>query len=240
MTIAGAGPLYVQVRNLMVERIRRGEYKPGEPIPSETRLARDLDVSQGTIRKAIGDLVTGRVLVRQQGKGTFVAAHDSRRALFHFFHVVPDQGTKSLPDSRTLSIRRREATRDEAAALALSAGGEVVRIERIRRLGGEEILAETISVPARMFPGLENTAAPDLPNAVYEMYERRFGVTIHRADERLKAVKAGQRIARQLGVDPGEALLRIERTARTLAGEPVELRVTHVYTLRHHYANTLT
>lgn len=237
MTIAGAGPLYAQVRNILVDRIHRGEWKPGEPIPSETRLARELVVSQGTVRKAISELVSENVLVRQQGKGTFVAIHDSRRALFQFFHIISDSGERALPESRTLFNRLRDASGDEATALDLDVGDPVVRIERLRSLGSCVVLAETISVPAQLFNGLEHLAPRDVPNTLYALYERKYGITVHRAEERLKAVKAGARIARLLELDAGDALLRIDRTAFTLAGRPVEFRTSLCNTRNHHYAS---
>lgn len=238
--MTGGGPLYAQVRDLMIERVRRGEWKPGQSIPSETQLASDLEVSQGTVRKAIGELVAGNVLVRRQGKGTFVASHDRRWALFHFFHVVADRGEESPPVSRTLANRRRRATRDEARTLGLSTGDPVVRIERVRLLGGAAVLSETVTVPASRFPGLERLPVADVPNTLYEMYEREHDITIHRADERVKAVNAGARVARQLGIEPGDALLRIERVAFTLSGTPVELRVSFCDTANHHYASSIT
>lgn len=240
MTIAGAGPLYAQVRSILIERIHRGDWKPGQPIPSETRLAQELVVSQGTVRKAIGDLVAGNVLIRQQGKGTFVAAHDTRRALFHFFHIVPDRGEKALPESTTMHNRLRDANREEAAALTLANGEQVIRIERLRRVGRSVVLAETVSVPARLFPGLEMLPVGDVPNTLYEMYEREYGITIHRAEENLKAMNAGARTARLLEVAPSEALLRIDRTAYTLAGMAVEFRTSFCNTRNHHYASVLT
>ncbi len=240
MTIAGGGPLYAQVRDLVIERIHRGEWKPGEPIPSEIRLARDLSVSQGTVRKAIGELVADNVLVRRQGKGTYVANHDSYRALFHFFHVVADRGERALPESRAHSKGQKRATREEAAALSLQSGETVIRVERVRSLGGSDIIAETISVPARLFPGLQRLPVAGVPNTLYELYEREHGITIHRAEERLKAVRPGSRIAQLLGVDRDEPLLRIERVAYTLDGKPVEWRVSYCNTARHHYANSIT
>jgi GntR family transcriptional regulator len=240
MTIAGAGPLYTQVRELMIEKIHTGQWKPGQLIPSETRLAVDLGVSQGTVRKAIGQMVTQNVLVRQQGKGTFVATHDSRRALFHFFHIVPDDGVKTLPQSLTLSNRRREASREEARALKIPPAEAVVRIERLRRMEGNTVIAENITVPAGLFSGLHELPARKVPNTLYELFERAHGITIHRAEEKIKAVTATARLARLLGVEQGEALLRIERIAYTLSGTPVEFRVTYCATANHHYANNLT
>lgn len=116
----------------------------------------------------------------------------------------------------------------------------MIRIERVRLLGGTAMLSETVSLPARRFPGLETLAVDSVPNTLYEMYEREHDITIHRADERLKAVSASARVARQLGIDAGDPLLRIERIAFTLAGTPVELRVSFCNSENHHYASSIT
>ncbi len=240
MTIEGGDPLYIQVRDRVIERIHSGEWRPGEAIASEMQLARELAVSQGTVRKAIGELVSANVLVRRQGKGTYVASHDRRRALFHFFHVVSDGGERVLPQSRTLSNRRRGASRDEARALALSPGDAVFRIERVRHLAEAAVLVETVSVPASMFAALDSLQAGAVPNTLYEWYQRVHRVSIHRADERLKAMAASVRVARLLGIEAGTPLLRIERVAYTLDDTPVELRVSFCDTRHHHYASSLT
>ncbi|GJL82125.1 MAG: GntR family transcriptional regulator [marine bacterium B5-7] len=238
--IAGNGPLYAQVRDILMQRVQKGAWKPGKPIPGESHLASELEVSQGTVRKAIGELVARNVLVRQQGKGTFVAAHDRRRELFHFFHIVADHSDRSHPRSHTLSCRRRVATRREKESLGLEDGGQVVRIERVRDLSHKNVFFETIAVSARKFPGLDKLTPNDLPNTLYEFYETQYGITIHRADEKIKAVLAGARIARTLDIDKGAALLSIERTAYDLNGLAVELRTSLVNTHSHHYSSQVT
>ena len=99
----GSIPLYMQIKGLLVARVTEGKWAPGDIIPSEMQLAQELKVSQGTVRKAITELVENNVLVRRQGKGTFVASHDYDRALFHFFHIVNDSGNKILPRTGVLN-----------------------------------------------------------------------------------------------------------------------------------------
>src|SRR5258707_13395026 len=80
-------PLYAQVRALMIRRMVRGEWRPGDILPSEGRLAVEFGVSQGTVRKALDEMAAQNLVVRQQGRGTFVAQHSEAHALFHFFHI---------------------------------------------------------------------------------------------------------------------------------------------------------
>src|SRR5947207_1993003 len=110
-------PLNEQVRQRLIEGISALEWRAGEAIPPEDALARSFGVAIGTVRKAVDSLVAERALVRRQGKGTFVTAHDGGRLLFHFFHIVERDGPKTYPEVRTLSFARARASAHEARAL---------------------------------------------------------------------------------------------------------------------------
>jgi GntR family transcriptional regulator len=235
----GSIPLYVQIKDLFVARVTTGEWAPGDIIPSEMQLARELNVSQGTVRKAVTELVENNVLLRRQGRGTFVATHDYNRALFHFFHIVSNNGVKVLPECRTLSCRRKRASRVEASRLSLSDRAQVVCIERVRNLENQPTILETIVLPAELFGDLGKSKAYSLPNALYQLYETQFGITIHRAEEQLRAVAATDHDAKLLDVEVGSPLLEIERIAVTLDGTSAELRVSRCDTSGHHYQNTV-
>lgn len=235
--IPKAQPLYAQVKALMMQRLIAGQWRPGELLPSEFRLAAEFGVSQGTVRKALDALAADNIVVRRQGRGTFVAEHDQERALFHFFHLVGPDGARRLPDSRLISIRKGLAGRIEAGRLGLGRGAPVIRIRRVRGLDGQPAIVETIAVPRELFPGLADMR--EVPNTLYDLYETRYGVTIARAVERLAAVAADKREAGLLEIDPGEPLLEIDRTAFALDGTPVEWRVSRCLTSHHHYLNEL-
>jgi len=233
-------PLYVEVRDEILARIGSGAWAPGEMLPSESAIGAEFDVSQGTVRKALDELVQRNLLVRRQGKGTFVAAHTPERALFHFFHIAADDGTRSLPTkSHVLSCRRRRADKAEADALALGRSARIIEIRRVREMGGTTALAETVCVPAPLFSDLDKRAVAEVPNELYQMYEERYGITVHRAVERLRAVGASKDDAALLGVKPGTPLLEIERIAETVDGRPVELRSSRCLTEGRHYLSTI-
>jgi len=234
--LPGFRPLYRQVRDVLVRRISDGIWQPGEALPSEMEIAADLGVSQGTARKALDEMELENLIVRHQGRGTFVARHDDARILFQFFKLIPDSGEKQFPDSRILDTNLRPATVEAARILKLRGGSRVVSIERIRSLAGKVCIVETITLPNALFPGAEKF---DLPNNLYELYRSRFGVTIGRAIERLKAVAATRREAKHLGVAIGAPLLAIDRTAFALDGRPVEWRVSLCRTDRLHYLSDL-
>lgn len=228
-----ARPLYAQVKALILQRLITGEWRPGEMLPSEFQLADSLGVSQGTVRKALDELAADNVVVRRQGRGTFVAAHDHHRELFHFFHLVGADGARRLPESHLVSVRKGLAVRREAGCLGIGHGAPVVRIRRVRSLDAMPAIAETIAVPQALFPDLAEIR--ELPNTLYDLYERRYGITIARAVERLTAVAADERDARLLDIAAGTPLLQIDRIALALDGKPVEWRVSRCLTATHHY-----
>jgi GntR family transcriptional regulator len=232
----GFRPLYRQVRELLVRRIAEGLWAPGQPIPSEPEIASELGVSQGTVRKALDEMAGENLVVRRQGRGTYVARHDDARILFQFFRIVPDSGAKEFPDSRLTEVAAEDADDEAAAALAVPPGAAVVRLERVRSLAGEVCIAERIVVPASLFPGL---AERELPNNLYELYAAQFGIVIGGASEKLRAVAAGPREAEFLGVASGAPLLRIDRTAFSIDGKLAEWRVSWCRTERVHYLSDL-
>ncbi|MCP4077682.1 MAG: GntR family transcriptional regulator [Gammaproteobacteria bacterium] len=235
----GSIPLYLQIIELLISKISKAEWLPGDIIPSEINLAKELDVSQGTVRKAITELVENNVLTRKQGLGTFVSNHNIDRALFHFFHITDNDGHKVLPDSQVLNCRRKKATKSEAHKLKLKPGDEVIKIDRVRNLSSKPTIVETIILPEVPFTRLGKEDGCDLPNMLYELYEKQFGITIHSAEEQIRAVRAQKQQAKILDIDEGSPLLMIERVALTLDRRPVELRTSYCSTTKHYYQNTL-
>lgn len=235
----GFRPLYAQVKDLLVQRLVAGAWRPGEALPSEFSLAAELKVSQGTVRKALDDLAAQNLVVRQQGRGTFVATHTPQRALFHFFHLVGDDGARALPSHRVLSLGSAKATKAEIASLGLRAGATVTRLKRLRMLGGRVAIVESITLPGALFPRFAERLADGLPNELYRFYEENYGVTVARAVERLKAVTASAEEAKWLGLRTGSPLLEIDRIAYSLDGRAVELRVSRCDTGHHHYLSEI-
>lgn len=233
----GFKPLYAQVRDQLVRRLIDGAWTPGALIPSEMELARQLNVSQGTVRKALDSMTADHMLVRRQGRGTYVAEPEESRILFQFFRLSPDNGVASFPDSRVLSTGRAKPTKTETASLGLVPDDQVFRIERIRSLSGQPILIETITLPENRFSRFDELA--EIPNNVYRLYSERWGITIGSAEERLKAIAASARDAAKLGCQRGEPLLLISRVARDLENAPVELRWSRCLSRDFHYAVNL-
>lgn len=232
-------PLYLQIRDQLVNRLATGEWKPGEALPSETALAAEYGVSQGTLRKAITALEERHLVFRRQGHGTFAARHTPDRSLFQFFHLFGDNGERQPPHSHVIHCRRGVATMKEQSVLQLKARASVTRIYRLRHLNHEAVIAEQIIVPSELFPNLDRTPIDRLPNTLYEFYETNYGITVATAIERIRAVKATPKEAEQMNVTRGEPVLEIDRVALNIARKPVEWRISRCSTRHHHYLNEL-
>jgi GntR family transcriptional regulator len=234
----GYRPLYRQVKELLMKRLGDGSWAPGQLLPSEPEIAAGLGVSPGTVRKALDEMSSESLLVRRQGRGTFVASHDEERILFQFFRMVSDNGVRRFPESRTISVSVAKA--DELASKRLGIGlkDSIVTIERVRSLDGRRpSIHEKIVLPRALFPGIERIK--DLPNNLYALYSVKYGVTIARGSESLKAVAAGKRQAELLGSEPGEPILLIDRVAQGVDGTPAEWRRSLCRTDQSHYLSDL-
>src|SRR5450631_1616424 len=147
-------PLYQQIKARMVASLQRTEWRPGEAIPSETELAVRFKVSQGTVRKAIEELAAENLLVRRQGKGTFVATHAEQRVQFRFLRLTPDEGEPAGMDRRLIDCRRVRAPADVARALQLRTSDPVIRVRRVLSVRGRPVVLDDIWLPANLFKGL--------------------------------------------------------------------------------------
>jgi GntR family transcriptional regulator len=235
-------PLYRQIKGLILNSLRLGDWKPGEVIPSEMELAARFQVSQGTVRKAIDELAAENLLVRRQGKGTFVATHAEQQVQFRFLKLVPDTGTPGSegPAQRDIiECRRARANTDVARALALRTGDTVLQIRRVLSFAGTPTILEDIWLPAATFKGLTAERLANYKGPTYALFETEFNVRMVRAEEKLRAHAASNGIDTLLKVEAGTPLLCAERIAYTYKDIPMELRRGYYRTDTHHYHNTL-
>jgi len=234
--LLSAEPLYLQVKQRVIQGILDGEWKPGEQLPVESDLAARYGVGISTIRSAIGELVAGHVLARKQGKGTFVCLHDDRRSVYQFFRVVRDDGRKELPVSELISLKKAKADAEVADLLHLprSRGQDVYRLRNILRVGGVAVVVSDITIPAALFRGL-NEAIARSGSTLYAVYQTHFGINIVRTVEELRAVKASSPVAKVLALRTGDAVLEVRRHAYTFGGRPIEVRRSAVLTRNFFY-----
>ncbi len=237
---AAGMPLFRAVRRSLLQAIETAAVAPGQALPSEGELAATFGVSVGTVRRAVDDLVAEHILVRRQGRGTFVATHNSDRFLFQFFHVERCDGLREAPLVELVSFERTRLDEESAAALAMRVGEPALQVENRLRLQGRPVVHDRLVIPAALFRGLTEKRWRERPSTIYHLYQSEFGITVTRAHERLRAVGADRAAARVLGVAVGQPVLQVRRVALGLGGKPVEWRVSTVVTAQHDYVNLLT
>lgn len=236
-------PLYQQIKALLLQQLQNGVWKPGEPIPSEVELAARFRVSQGTVRKAIDELAADNLLLRRQGKGTFVATHAEQQVSYRFLRLHPDSGSPEADgpaERHILSCQRLRAPADVAAALGMRSGDTAVQVLRVLAFQGQPTILEQIWLPGAPFKGLTLEVLKQDQGPMYALFESQFGLSMVRAEEKIKAVAADPEAAERLGVAPGTPLLSVERLAYTYQDTPMELRRGLYRTERHHYRNQLS
>jgi len=229
------GPLYKEVKRRLLAALAAGEWRPGDAIPPEPELADVYSVSIGTLRKAVDELVAENILIRQQGRGTFVATHDRDRLLFHFFHVVREDGHKEYPQVDIVSFARGKASAHESEWLRIPSADPVFRVRNCLSLGGVPIIVDDLTLPARLFRGLTERRFVKRPSTIYNLYQEAFGLSVVRTTERLRATLADVDVAKLLGIASGSPLLQIRRIAYAYNDLAVEVRISRVDTRRHEY-----
>jgi GntR family transcriptional regulator len=227
------GPLYAWVKAIVLARITGGDWPPGTALPAEMELARELGVSQGTVRKALDALTAEQVVVRRQGSGTYVAEHTPAHMLFRFFSIYDEAGAQVLPDSQPARVATGEATAAERRRLALAEAARVIRISRIRTRAGRAFMDDRIVLPEALFPGLAQETG--LPNTLYDLFQKRYRIHVARTEEQVTAVAATARLAERLGVALDAPLLAIDRITYDLSGRRIEWRLSHAHLDRAHY-----
>jgi GntR family transcriptional regulator len=233
-------PLYQQIKALITQSLQSGEWKPGELIPSEVELAGRFKVSQGTVRKAIDELSAENLVVRRQGKGTFVATHHEERAHYRFLRLMPDEGDAQQPSNRVVDVRRMRAPAEVARLLDMKSGDSVIFIRRVQSFDGVPTILDELWLPGVLFKGLTAERLVEYKGPMYGLFETEFGTRMIRATERVRAVLAEPQVGELLDVQPGTPLLSVERVSYTYGDKPVEVRRGLYRTDTHHYHNELS
>jgi GntR family transcriptional regulator len=233
-------PLYQQIKALLVKSLQDGVWQPGQVIPSEVELAARFRVSQGTVRKAIDEMATENVLVRRQGKGTFVATHAEESTQYRFLRLMQDDGSTPALQRRLLECRRMRAPAEVARLLALKSGEAAVQVRRLLLAGDRPVVLDDLWLPGPAFKGLTVERLQAWRGPMYRLFEAEFAVHMIRAEEKIRAVAAGAEEAALLGVASGSPLLSVERLSYTYGDKPVELRRGLYQTDAHHYRNELS
>ena len=233
-------PLYHQIKENITRQIVSGRWLSNHELPSETDLCAHFGVSRGTLRRALDELENRGLIVRRQGRGTFVATHHTDRFLFQFFHVEREDGLREAPLVELVSFERSHADDEPARALQLRPGDAVIQIENRLLLQGSAVIHDRLTLPSALFKGLTEKRFRDRPGTVYQFYQSDFGITVLRAKERARAGAADRQTGRVLGLAPGAPVMQVRRTALTFGDRPVEHRVSIINTAHHDYVNVLS
>ena len=239
LPVASFSPLYEQIKAMILTSLQAAEWLPGAAIPSEMELAARYAVSQGTVRKAIDELAAQNLLVRRQGKGTFVATHQEDDWQYRFLRLAPDSGEKFHLTNEFLVCVKAKANAHIANLLKLKAGDSIIHIERVQSFAGKPVVFEEIWLSGARFKGLDLEVLNAWHGPVYALYESQFATHMVRAEEKIKAVAADEILAGHLHLPVGAPLLSVERVAFTYGNKPVEIRHARYDTSEQHYENRL-
>lgn len=237
----GPIPLYHQLKQIVRAEIERGTYQPGDRLPAEAELIQHYGVSRITVRQAFDELEAESLVVRRHGKGTYVAEKRIEQDLVRLTDFVEDMELAGLaPTSRVLTFTREAASRVVAAALGLSVGEEVVRVDRLRLANTRPIAYDTTWLPLRFGLLLSETALAD--ETIYHILETRYSIPIEAGTFHITAATATPEQARLLEVAAGSGLLLIQRISCTTGHLPIYVqeryyrpdRVSYRITLHRH------
>ena len=232
-------PLYEEVKKKITKSLIQGEWRPGEAIPSEFELACKYDVSQGTVRKAIDELSAESILIRRQGKGTYVATHNEENIQLRFLRLTSNLGLKEKLDNRLVSFSKEKATNKLAKILNINPASTILSLKRILTFNEKPLILDVIKIPAQSFRGLTAEMVVEKKGSMYRMYETDFGVRMLRADEKIKAISANFESASLLNVKENSPLLSVERLSYTYDNKPLEWRLGLCISDNHYYRSEL-
>jgi GntR family transcriptional regulator len=226
-----ARPLYLQVRDAVLERIKSGQLRPGGLLPSEMDLHRELGVSLGTLRKALGVLELDQLIVREPGRGTFVRSRQSGRASERFNPIRSEDGAPLREQIKTGTAKLGSAKASERVNLKLDEKDQVVRFERLRSHEGRPYAYELVCLAQRRFPNIASRST--VPDDLEELAQGS-GVLVARAVGKLRAVPVPPAAARALSLADGTVVLSLERLTFDTEDQPVEM-MTAYYNLKNEY-----
>jgi len=218
-------PLYKVVEDHIRTLIDQDLLIPGDLIPSEPQLAKQLNVSQGTAKKAIDNLVWERRLYRHQGKGTYVSNIDFNNSLFRFTTYGDAEGQHARIHKET-TVRRIETGSDQLCErLQVPAQTPLLYIERVGYVEDEPVMVEYSRWRSELLPGLENEEIR-IPDLLYALIVEKYNVPVVRANETLTAGAAGSKSAKILHIEPGTPVLVLNRITYTTENRIIEVRTS--------------
>jgi len=214
-------PLYYQLVNIIKRNITAGTLKPGDILPSESEMCKNFDISRSTVRQAVSMLEDEGLVVRKQGRGTYVAQPKVHRKTQHLYSFTSEMSSLGLtPSSKLVEYEIMEPTPDIMKMLELSSPETLVyKFSRIRYMDEEALILETSFYPQYLYP---NLTRPMLErNSFYSLLLEQ-GITPYEAVDSYEAVVLNRREAELLGCRPGSSAFAVQRVTRMENGQPYE------------------
>lgn len=214
-------PIYVQIRTYIYDRIKSGDWKPGDQIPSERDLSAQFGVSRVTIRQALANLEDEGLLRRAQGQGTFVSTPKiemMQGELISITTLMSRQGR--MPETVLKTLTREHLNAVDAKALDCSIGEEVYVIQRIRKADGINVALENTKLLCKKLPDIDQY---DLVNlSIFSIMSDIYNYTELYVYQTIEAATASEEVAALLEIEPGFPVIAVNRFTRDEDGELVE------------------
>lgn len=233
------GPLYLGVKRQILERLAAGEWKPGDRLPTEPELAARFGVAISTVRAGLADLSSAGIVLKRQGKGNFVATHDRANEQFRFQHVFKEDGTKLSTTRKVISLRKVRANAEIRKVLQLGEErADILQMRAVLHVDAQPVALMDLMLPFDIFRGVDRAELEAGEENLYSYYQRQFGITVLRMQERVSARVASNESAKALKLRVGHPLMLVDRIAYTYGGCPVEVRRRLYEGTSYHYLFT--
>ncbi|SLJ85270.1 GntR family transcriptional regulator [Psychrobacter sp. DAB_AL43B] len=210
-------PRYEQVRWHIQTLLTESKWDENTPLPTEQEFADKYQVSVGTVRKAVEKLVEEGVLIKQQGKGTFLKRPDFESSLLRFFKFRDKESSYVTPTGIVKKIMVIEAIDDINQKLNLGKNKALIYIERIRIVDDKVLLSERIWLPKSRYQAFVTLAPEDFENFLYPFYYKKCGQFVSSAVETLFFIT--DHSDPYLDNTKQENLVKVCRIARNLEGD---------------------
>ena len=233
-TLPVGSPLYLTVKAHILNAIEQGQWQQGEAIPSETKLSKQFDISIGTLRRAIDELVQDNILVRHQGRGTYVNSRETRSYQQAFGRLIGarDQMLSSSPPQghniQLMAVSACKASAAEADALSIGLGSKVSRLKLLHTVGGEVAAFEDIALPGRIFEDVAPHMVNGTQGDIYQMYQDVFNTTIVKVYDAVSCELMNETMAKVFETEKTQPVLIRTRVAWSNNDHPVEYRTTWI------------
>ena len=230
---------YKRVKYAITELLRQNTWCHNQAIPSEPILAARYQVSIGTIRRAINELVAENILVREQGRGTFVVSHTPDYMLNVFFRIESSKGVRQLPNSKLLSFQKMQATQLIAKKLAIKPYEKIYKVKTLLSFGSEPAIIDEIYLSEKMFPNLSESFFSDRNETLYGLFQRIYGITVLNISETIEAIPGNIFISKLLELNINLPILCVKRVSYAFRGKPVDMRIRYIRSNKYRYFNKL-